>query len=141
MLFRSDVTKGTIRYGGFNPNRINMVSVYLEADVFCQPLIVGQGSTSMLEALSCGLPLLARDCGVNGYEKELIEHEKNGYLCGDCNNLAEKMVYLSVNPDIVHEMGVYSRFKAQRDFSPQKSTQKMLELIEWLGFPGCKKIN
>ena len=88
----------------------------------------------MLEALSCGLPLLARDCGEYGYEKELIDDKVNGYLCKDIEELSEKFVYLSNNIPTARRMGRYSRLKALKEFNQETSTKKILELIKWLGF-------
>ncbi len=134
-------TNGLVTYGGFIPDRTKMVYSYLESDVFCQPTMIGQGSTSMLEAMSCGMPLLARDCGENGYEKELIEDKYNGYICGKGSDLIEKIVYLSNNPSIVKEMGRNSRAKTLKEFSQKTSTMKLLQLIEKLGFNPWKKKN
>ncbi len=132
--YYENVTNGIIRYGGFLPQRELMINAYLESDAFCQPIMIGQGSTAMLEALSCGLPLLARDCGEYGYEKELIENNMNGYLCKDCYELSDKFVYLSNNIPTARRMGRYSRLKALREFNQETSTKKMVELIKWLGF-------
>ena len=137
--FYNMATNGIVTYGGFIPSRAAMVHAYLDSDVFCQPTIIGQGSTSMLEAMSCGLPLLARDCGENGYEKELIEDKYNGYICGGGSDLSEKIVYLSNNPSIVKEMGEHSRAKVLKEFSQKTSTAKLLQLIEKLGFQPWKK--
>ncbi len=52
--------------------------IYNDADIYIQPSLYEGNPKTILEAMSCGLPVIATDVsGIN----TIINHKKNGYLC------------------------------------------------------------
>src|SRR5229473_1074369 len=85
-------------------------------DVFAQPSL-GEGmSNTLLEAMACGLPVLATNVGGN---PEIIENNLNGCLFtpGDAEWLADRLKLLARDPAIVHQLGTAARNRAMESFS------------------------
>lgn len=59
----------------------------------------------LLEAMSCGLPLVSFDCPCG--PKDIIKEEENGYLCkfGDLETMAKRINYLIENKNIRLDIG------------------------------------
>lgn len=51
---------------------------YAQADIYVQPSLYEGNPKTILEAMSCGLPVISTD--VQGIQN-IIQHQKNGYLC------------------------------------------------------------
>lgn len=68
----------------------------------------------LMEAMACGIPCLSFDCPYG--PGEIIEHNKTGLLAvnGDISDLANKMQYLMMNPDIIEEMSKEARASASK---------------------------
>ncbi len=68
----------------------------------------------LIEAMACGTPCLSFDCPYG--PGEIIDHGKNGLLAenGNINDLANKILYLMSNPDIVEGMSKHARFSAEK---------------------------
>lgn len=82
--------------------------VYRRADVFVLPSRSESCSMAMLEAMSCGLPVIATRIGGM---PELVRHGTNGYLvpADDAGAIAEGLGALSASPALRHQMGAASR--------------------------------
>ena len=65
-----------------------LIAVYQQADFLIHPTLTESFSMTLLEAMSCGLPVIASDIGG---VPELVEHEVNGLLIApaDVSALAE----------------------------------------------------
>lgn len=96
--------------------RSRMPRIYQEADIFVFPSVEEGMPNAMLEAMSCGLPVLA--CAVCGCE-ELVEHEHTGLLVPprDVDALAAALQRLCAAPDERHRMGRAGREAVCRRFS------------------------
>jgi sugar transferase (PEP-CTERM/EpsH1 system associated) len=92
-------------------------------DVFVLPSLREGMSNTLLEAMACGLPVLASNVGGN---PEIIENNHNGSLFapGDVEWLANKLQLLASNPSLIHELGTAARNRAIESFS----LSRMLEL-------------
>jgi sugar transferase (PEP-CTERM/EpsH1 system associated) len=92
-------------------------------DVFVLPSLREGMSNTLLEAMACGLPVLASNVGGN---PEIIENNLNGSLFapGDVEWLANKLQLLASNPSLIHELGTAARNRAIESFS----LSRMLEL-------------
>ena len=86
---------------------------YREASVFVLPSFNEGMSNAMLEAMSCGLPIIATEAGGTA---ELVTDGGNGYIIKmkDAVHIAEKLEQLIENPELRHSMGRISRERAEQ---------------------------
>jgi glycosyltransferase involved in cell wall biosynthesis len=84
---------------------------------------------SVLESFSAGTPVIASRIG--GLT-ELVENGGNGLLFepGNEDDLAEKINYLSENPDKALEMGEYARKFVEEKYSPKKHYNRLMEIYK-----------
>jgi len=89
------------------------------SDVFLLPSAYESFGLSALEAMSCGLPVLASEIG--GLS-EVVSPGVDGWLCrvGDCQCMAERAYDLLSNDAKRQAMGTAARKKAVEQFSPQR---------------------
>jgi glycosyltransferase involved in cell wall biosynthesis len=73
-------------------------------------------SNAILEAMACGLPVVATSVGGN---LQLVEHQVTGLLVPAANPvaLAEAMLLLAETPALRHRLGDAARTRIERDFS------------------------
>jgi sugar transferase (PEP-CTERM/EpsH1 system associated) len=85
-------------------------------DVFVLPSLNEGMSNTLLEAMACGLPVLAANVGGN---PEIIENNLSGCLFtpGDVEWLASKLKHLARDPALVHQLGTAARNRAIESFS------------------------
>jgi glycosyltransferase involved in cell wall biosynthesis len=108
-----------------------------EADVLVLPSLYECGGAVVLEAMACGLPVIASDWGGPA-----------DYLDDSCgilvkpisriqfaNDLAAAMYRLTDFPDLRQEMGQAGRKKVETSFDWERKVDRMLELIE----PLCRR--
>jgi len=86
---------------------------YQKASIFVLPSLNEGMSNTMLEALACGLPLLATDTGGT---RELVTDNKNGFIIKmkDSNDLAEKIEKFLLDKSLEEKMGKESRLLAEK---------------------------
>lgn len=89
---------------------------YNSCDIFVVPSLAENLSNAIMEALSCGIPVIAFDIGGNG---DMIAHKINGYLAKDVKDLAKGIEWsldsanytaLSINA----RNGVLAKFEAKK---------------------------
>ena len=104
-----------------------MTRIYQEADIFVFPSVEEGMPNAMLEAMSCGLPVLA--CAVCGCE-ELVEHERTGLLVPPRNvdALAGALQRLCDAPDERRRMGRAGREAVCRRFSWEATARAYVRL-------------
>ena len=85
-------------------------------DVFVLPSLNEGMSNTLLEAMACGLPVLATNVGGN---PEIMEDNLNSSLFapGDVEWLANKLQLLARNPSLIHQLGTVARNRAIESFS------------------------
>lgn len=93
-----------------------------QADIFVLPSLNEGMSNSLLEALACGLPIIATDVGGT---KELVKENINGFVIEkesveQIRNAIQK--YLQ-NPNLLAEFGEESRLQAEKMSIKQIATQ------------------
>ncbi len=103
------------------------IKFYQASDVFCLPSYREGFGTSVIEASSCGLPVLCSD--TYGLEDAFLA-DITGFKhsVGNVTQISELMNKLSVSEDLRSEMGIKGRDYIIKNFSEDKVT------AEWLMF-------
>ena len=106
-----------------------MPSVYQAADLLLFPTVREGLPLAAMEAMGCGLPVVATDCSSL---PELIEEGKGGFLCpmGDINKFAERIQSLADTPRTRHEMGEYNRGMIEKKFTVDHMVKQYTELFD-----------
>lgn len=84
---------------------------------------------SILEAMRCGLPIIASDVGG---VKEAVVHSKNGYLIpkSDGNELLKKLTHLLMDRTLCSDMGKKSRQQYEEKFTYTKMYSETFKYYE-----------
>ncbi len=82
---------------------------------------------SVIEAMSCGIPVIATD--TEGF-KEVLPSGKAGYIVpvGDASSMAEKMLTLYRNPELRLEMGNNGIECVRKKYDWEKNVKRMEEI-------------
>lgn len=98
-------SNGHVRFLG---ERNDVERLLATADVFVRPSLLEGMSLTVLEAMACGLPVIATPVGGTA---EVVEDGANGYLVepGNRGQLAGRLCTLLGNPDLRREMGKRGR--------------------------------
>jgi glycosyltransferase involved in cell wall biosynthesis len=106
-----------------------MAERYREMDILLLPTVREGLSLSVLEAMACGLPVIASNCSSL---PEQIDHGKGGFLCpiGDVDAFAEKINLLADSPRLRREMGEYNRAKVEKMFTLERMVNEYKDLFE-----------
>lgn len=101
------------------------------ADVFLLPSDHESFGLAALEAMSCGVPVVASNVG--GLH-EVIDHNETGYLCNpvDVDCMAKIILGLFADEDKRRSIGFKAREKAKRDFGKDKIVNQYLKLYNEL---------
>jgi glycosyltransferase involved in cell wall biosynthesis len=112
--------------GGMSRERV--LEKYRTSDIFCLPTIRESGGTAILEAMSCGLPIITSDYGGPAY---FVTQE-----CGIkipvtrhadyVEKLAGALGYLTENAAVRERMGIAARERAKTEFSLQALEKKVM---------------
>ncbi|MCG6877652.1 MAG: glycosyltransferase [Deltaproteobacteria bacterium] len=80
-------------------------------------------SNAIMEAMGCGLPVVATDVGGN---RELVNDGKTGFLCPsmDAYAIAEKVLLLLRDDDLAHKMGARGKQKIWSCFSVERMIEE-----------------
>jgi glycogen synthase len=103
-------------------------SYYQSADCFVCPSINEGMSNAILEAMACGLAVLASDCPGN---RDIVVEGKSGYLftITDSSALSERMVQYVSEPSPCYEQGRFARTLTCERFSWNSSARMLHSLI------------
>jgi len=103
----------------FLGNQHAIENILAMSDVFILPSAHESFGLSALEAMSCGLPVLATEIGGLG---EVVTPGVDGWLCrvGDCECMADRAYDLMSNPEKRKAFGHAARHKAVTHFAPEK---------------------
>lgn len=128
-LVKAYALEGQIRILG-RLKKKELLERYQNSDIFCLPTLREPGGNVILEAMSCGLPIISsnyggpaysvtKDCGI------LIEVGNYEQYVSD---LAEAITYLIKNDDIRKQMGENARRRAVTEFSVDALEKKILKV-------------
>lgn len=120
---------GYIEYLGF---RTDVADLYKHSHVACLPSYREGLPKSLIEAASCGLPIVTTD--VPGC-RQLIDNHKNGFLIPprDSNALADCLIHLHQNKELLDDMGKASRILAERKFGYDQVLASFFEIYNSSG--------
>lgn len=109
-------------------DRGRLLKLYQNAFVFVLPSYYEGLSTSLLEAMSCGIPVVAT--AIAGTSEVVVDSEA-GLLVPPKNpeKLADAIIYLLGNEDIREKMGKNGRKKVE-DYSLEKIAEKIEKIYE-----------
>ncbi|MBW3023319.1 glycosyltransferase family 4 protein [Candidatus Woesearchaeota archaeon] len=84
---------------------------------------------SMVEALSCGIPVIASDVGG---PREIVKHKKDGLLIpvGDAEELANSIQLIMENSALREKFGKFGRDDMVKRFSKKAIAEKLYETLE-----------
>ena len=102
---------------------------YQQMDILLMPTVREGFSLAVLEAMACGLPVVANNCSSL---PEQIEGGKGGFLCpvGDVKAFAEKINLLAESPRLRLQMGEYNRAKIEQKFTLARMVKKYQALFK-----------
>jgi len=84
-------------------------------------------SNALVEAMACGIPVIASDIYTN---REIIKHGENGWLCGrDKESIKESMLYALAHTDEAKKCADNALQMIQENFSVKKYFQRLAEFI------------
>jgi sugar transferase (PEP-CTERM/EpsH1 system associated) len=108
-------------------NQTNVPEWMAAMDVFCLPSRAEGISNTILEAMACGLPVLATRVGGN---PELVVEGETGMLVpySDAKALAEKMARYVDDPGLRRKQGAASRERALSEFSMETMVARYTDL-------------
>lgn len=103
-----------------------LVEAYNLADIFVLSSIQDNLPNTVLEAMSCGIPVVAFD---SGGVRDMIDHGKNGLIVDDIDSdkLAEGLIYMKASRNI-SEFGLEARQKILNNYNEKLIAQKHIEL-------------
>jgi glycosyltransferase involved in cell wall biosynthesis len=106
----------------------DMPNRYRQMDILLMPTVREGLSLSVLEAMACGLPVVASSCSSL---PEQIDDGKGGFLCpiGNAKEFAEKINLLAESPMLRREMGGYNRAKVERKFRLEQMVNEYQKLF------------
>ncbi|MDW8464024.1 MAG: glycosyltransferase family 4 protein [Geminocystis sp.] len=115
-------------YVGYLSDDISLVTLYNCADVVVVPSLQENLSNTIMESLSCGVPVVAFDIGGN---PDMIEHKTNGYLAKpyDTDDLASGIDWV-LNDSDYNTLSLNARHKVISNFESICVANKYFKLYE-----------
>ena len=108
----------------------NKVQDYLRAmDIFVLPSLTETSSLATMEAMACGLPVIATDVG---HVKYYIRDGKNGYIFPkkDYETLARKLEKLIVNESLRKGIGLMARKTIETKYPWEKTVEEIKKCLD-----------
>lgn len=117
-----------IRFAG-RVSYAEMPALYQSVDMLLMPTAREGLPLAVLEAMACGLPVVATDCSSL---PELIDEGKGGFLCplGDAQAFADGIAHLASAPGLRRQMGEYNRARIEKEFTLQQMISSYRSLFE-----------
>jgi glycosyltransferase involved in cell wall biosynthesis len=114
---------------GLKPQSEELVALYRAADIFALPSRGDCMPQAVIEAIACGLPVVATRVGAI---PEMVTDGVNGYLvpARDPRALAGAIGSLVSHPGRRHPMGRHSRVLAQQTYDADKNNRRIFGLLK-----------
>ena len=118
-----------VRSLGVLKDNLSLVIAYNAADVFVAPSIEENFSSTVLEAVACGRPVVVFN---TGGMPDLVTHQQNGFLATvrDAADLAAGIQWVLDDQPRQEALGKASRTRAEIEFSLPRQTEKYLYLYK-----------
>jgi glycosyltransferase involved in cell wall biosynthesis len=112
------------------PNEL-MPDFYNSCDALLMPTVREGMSLAALEAMGCGLPIVATDCPSM---REIVEDGKGGLLCpiGDAGAFTERLQWLADNPLARSAMGQFNRLRVRERHDYRLMASRYQQLFKGL---------
>lgn len=116
-------------YVNLLPPTTDVISLYKTASIYCMSSRWEGLPMVLIEAQSCGLPIVSFNCPEG--PSEIVEDRVNGFLCEPENSqdLAEKLKILMRNKNLREEFGKKA-FESSKRFSTKEVAEKWKRLLE-----------
>ena len=109
-------------------DEVSLPMMYNIADVMIVPSLEENLSNSIIESLSCGIPVVSFDIGGNS---DMIEHKKNGYLA---QNISPKDLARGISWVLEHDnykaLSSHAREKVLKEFDCKVVAKRYIELYK-----------
>ncbi|PZV15276.1 MAG: glycosyl transferase [Pseudanabaena sp.] len=108
---------------------VTLALVYSAVDVFVAPSLQDNLANTVLEAIACGLPVVAFDIGGMS---DMITHQQNGYLAKpfDTDEFAHGISWILEDGALRQYLSNHAREKAEREFSQELQAKRYAQLFE-----------
>ena len=119
--------EGNIRFIKYVKDKNILAKYYSASDIFLFSSIAENSPLVILEAMSCGLPIVSFDVGG---VKGVLEHKKNGYIAKykNSDDLIRGIKYiLNLSKEEIKKIENLNNFKIKNNFSLDIMTEKYLE--------------
>ncbi|GBD34994.1 N-acetyl-alpha-D-glucosaminyl L-malate synthase [bacterium HR36] len=128
-VVREIVSRGLVGLVLLCGEQKNIVPYYQCADCFLLTSISEGTPLAVLEAMACGLPVVATECGDL---EQIVEPGKTGYLApvGDDAMLAHYLLQLALSPERRRRMGMAARLACQRKYNWSNTVAKYAEIYD-----------
>ena len=105
---------------------VSLSLMYNTADVMVVPSVQENMANSVVESLSCGVPVVAFDVGGN---KDMIDHKKNGYLAKAIDSIdLSAGIKWTIESKNYRQLADNARNKALKEFEKSVVARKYIEL-------------
>lgn len=106
--------------------------LYRETDIFCLPSLSEGLPAVLMEAMACGVPVVATRIDANA---ELVEDGQNGLLvgAGDADALAEGLRRLAGDPALGSRLGQAGQKTVRERYSLERQVAELRELFSRVG--------
>lgn len=107
----------------------NMPELYRQADILLLTSVREGLPMAVLEAMSCGIPIVATRCSSL---PELVENGHNGFLCslGDVDDFSEKINTLADSPLLRKKAGQLNRSRVEEHFKLEQMVSNYRNMFE-----------
>lgn len=107
--------------------RDDVKMILQSVDIFILPSHYEGISIALLEAMACGLPVIASNVGGN---LEIVIHNETGFLfpSRDINALTKCVVQLYSNPELINKMGKNAQNRVEKSFDIKNTISKYAAL-------------
>lgn len=128
-LAKLHVSKTNYEFVGYVENYTELPSLYSKGLLFVSPSYEDSLGIRILEAMSCGLPLIATRVGG---VPEVIEDGRTGILVepGNVDALADSLICLLDDDDVRKNIGMNARRKVAEEFTARNMAKKTMQLYQ-----------